>query len=130
MTTHDSRARPWLAAGLSVAVTGLGHLYLREWVRALMWFGLAFTAALLFVDEGSAVALVESGVLPPLAELAPVLVVRLLSVADAYRFALVRNADAAGEGVRCPSCGKRARSDIEFCQWCTEPLPAERATSR
>jgi len=31
-------ASPWIAAGLSVAVPGLGHVYARRHVRALAWF--------------------------------------------------------------------------------------------
>ncbi|MES3162375.1 MAG: zinc ribbon domain-containing protein [Halorubrum sp.] len=25
--------------------------------------------------------------------------------------------------VECPSCGRETDADIEFCHWCTEPLP-------
>ncbi|MUW15466.1 zinc ribbon domain-containing protein [Halorubrum sp. CBA1125] len=30
--------------------------------------------------------------------------------------------DEAGT-VECPSCGKETDADIDFCHWCTEPLP-------
>jgi|SRR6056297_273455 len=37
-------------------------------------------------------------------------------------------AGAAGEGdeptrVECPNCGKETDAELDFCHWCTEPLP-------
>ena len=31
----------------------------------------------------------------------------------------------AGESpdVTCPSCGRETDADLDFCHWCTEPLP-------
>jgi len=35
--------RMWVAVALSLLVTGLGHVYLGEWRRGLLFFGVAFT---------------------------------------------------------------------------------------
>jgi len=32
------------------------------------------------------------------------------------------NADRPAE-VECPHCGKETDADLDFCHWCTEPLP-------
>lgn len=114
--------RPWLAALMAVLVTGLGHLYLREWFRAAMWYGFAFSAALLFIPESTVRAVIESGARPPLAEIAPILTVQALSVIDAYRLARRRKA-MAGK-VPCPHCGRPLDEDLQFCHWCTTPLEA------
>lgn len=39
MSSHRSGKRLWLASALAVIYPGLGHVYLREWLRALLWFG-------------------------------------------------------------------------------------------
>jgi len=25
--------------------------------------------------------------------------------------------------VKCPNCGKETDAELDFCHWCTEPLP-------
>ncbi|OYR79611.1 hypothetical protein DJ71_16250, partial [Halorubrum sp. E3] len=32
-------------------------------------------------------------------------------------------ADGETLEVTCPSCGKEVDADLDFCHWCTEPLP-------
>lgn len=112
--------RPWLAALLAVVITGLGHLYLREWFRAAMWYGFALTAALIFIPESTVQAMIDSGTRPPLAEIAPILTVQVLSVLDAYRLARQRRA-MAGK-TPCPQCGRPLDEDLQFCHWCTTEL--------
>lgn len=120
MSATVKSKRPWLAALLAVLLTGLGHLYLREWFRAAMWYGFALSAALIFVPESTVQALVENGTRPALAEIAPILAIQVLSVVDAYRVALKRNV-MAGE-TPCPHCGRPLDEDLQFCHWCTTPL--------
>lgn len=123
-----SGKRPWLAALLGALVTGLGHLYLRRWLRAFGWIVLATITADLFVPE-QALAGLQSFVLqgagspPSLVSLAPLLMVSLLSVVDAYFMAVLANRQQAIEAqTRCPSCGREVDEDLHFCQWCSEPL--------
>lgn len=75
--------RPWLAALLGTFATGLGHLYLRRWRRGLGWFTAAVVASYLFVPPEAAQALLAGEQADPLA-LAPVIVVSVASIADAY----------------------------------------------
>lgn len=56
------RRNPWIAVGLSVLIPGLGHIYGRAYIRALLWFGpVAFaTAAVLALSRTSSTDLVEA----------------------------------------------------------------------
>lgn len=122
-----SYKRPWLAAFFAILVPGLGHVYLRSWLRALLWFWMVVLSFVLFVPEelvesvGSitdAVAL--STDLPFEAQLA-LLVVITFSAADAYWQAAQTKQRIEGE--RCPHCGREVDGiEIDFCHWCTRPL--------
>jgi len=37
--------------------------------------------------------------------------------------AAVSGGDGEAVDVTCPNCGKEIDADLEFCHWCTEPLP-------
>ncbi|GAA0536546.1 zinc ribbon domain-containing protein [Halorubrum ejinorense] len=37
--------------------------------------------------------------------------------------AAVAGEDGEPPDVTCPNCGKEADADLDFCHWCTEPLP-------
>ena len=37
--------------------------------------------------------------------------------------AAVTGSDAEPMEVECPHCGKETDADLDFCHWCTEPLP-------
>ena len=126
MSATETSKRPWLAALFAVVITGLGHLYLREWFRAAMWYGFALSAALIFIPESTVQALVDSGAQPPLTEIAPILMVQMLSVIDAYRLALRRNA-MVGK-TPCPYCGRPLDEDLQFCHWCTTQLEVSEET--
>ena len=137
MSGHRSGKRPWLAAVLAFVYPGLGHAYLREWLRALLWFGLTFTTVALALPDS---AVPESGsgfsldavmaatrALPTEASLA-LLVLLTLNIVDAYRLARVRKqrSETSADGERrCPHCGRETDAEFEFCQWCTEPLDAD-----
>ena len=45
--------RPWLAVLLAFVYPGLGHIYLREWLRALVWFFLVVTSSTLLIPEAA-----------------------------------------------------------------------------
>lgn len=137
MTASKSKKRPWLDALLSFLLPGLGHVYLREWLRSMMWFAFAVSAVLLFVPlPDAAMATAESGDMVgameaamqatedlPLETLLPIWVVRVFSAIDAYWLALRSSVPEAEEGEQCPACGKPVDEDLDFCQWCTTPLP-------
>ena len=128
MSDSLSRKRPWLAALLAVLATGLGHLYLRRWRRALGWIVALVAVSVLFVDPGTADALLAGNAVDPLA-VAPIAVVGGFSVVDAYLLASARNALVqrqaaieAGQLTHCPNCGKELDDDLEFCHWCSTDL--------
>ncbi|SER35391.1 zinc ribbon domain-containing protein [Natrinema salaciae] len=132
MAQSNSRKRPWLAALLAVLVTGLGHLYLRRWRRALGWLASSFLVTVLFVDP-AAVDELSTGApsLETLLTAAPMLVVAGLSTLDAYVLARARHSsasatalpsDAADDAFACPHCGKALDPELEFCHWCTRSV--------
>jgi hypothetical protein len=124
-----ARKRPWLAAVLAIH-PGLGHVYLREWARALLWFGLLLTTLSLLVPETAApAALTVDSLLQMGRELSTAAKVTLpaltaVSMLDAYWVA-VRNNERqrmAAVGARCPNCGREADPELSFCYWCTTEL--------
>jgi len=118
-----SARRPWVAAVLAVVQPGFGHVYLREWFRALLWFGLWVWTVVLVVpvsptDSIGAVTEAFAALsLPAAAALASVVVFGTL---DAYRLAL--RADTPDDGPSCPCCGREVDPSLGFCHWCTERL--------
>ena len=50
--------------------------------------------------------------------------------ASGGRQAAASAAGGDGEGleVTCPECGRETDADLDFCHWCTEPLPWAEAT--
>ena len=134
MTDTKSEKRPWLGALLSFLLPGLGHIYLKEWLRSAMWFAFGVSAVLLFVplpDAATTGALTAAEAFEaamevtsdlPLEVLIPIWVVRIFSAVDAYWLALQHNR-VTDEGERCPACGKPVDEELDFCQWCTTPLP-------
>lgn len=134
MNDTKSDKRPWLGALLAFLLPGLGHVYLKEWLRSAMWFAFAVSAVLLFVplpeaattgavDIGGTVdAAVQATQDLPLEAMLPIWVVRLFSAIDAYWLAL-QDSREVESGERCPACGKPVDEELDFCQWCTTPLP-------
>ena len=128
MAQSTSQKRPWLAMLLAMLATGLGHLYLRRWRRALGWLAASFVVTTLFVDPTAIDAFVTgNGGLEEALVVAPLFLVIGLSILDAYLIARSQRvpsaADpAAAESISCPHCGKELDSALEFCQWCTKPI--------
>lgn len=121
-----------LAAVFAFLYPGLGHVYLRAWLRAIGWFILALVAAALVVPE-SAYAAYESGGFDALYSVSQdfgtdvfisLLGVRVLNVVDAYLTAIRQSRDAEEESAEgaCPSCGKELDRELDFCPWCTTRL--------
>lgn len=124
-TVSTRERRPWLAVTLAFLYPGLGHVYLREWRRALLWFTLALGTFILLapseaLDTGSATGMDAlrrlAGQLPILAVVS-MAAVTAFSMADAYYIA---TADEVPTGVSCPACGREIDDDLDFCHWCTE----------
>ena len=122
-----------MGALLAFFLPGLGHVYLREWLRSAMWFAFAVSAVLLFVfpetgpveATGPAEAFsaaVEATEGLSLEAMLPIWIVRVFSAIDAYWLALRRSGEET-DGEQCPACGKPVDEDLDFCQWCTTPLP-------
>jgi len=134
--TGTGRKRPWLAAVLGF-VPGVGHVYLREWFRATLWFGLVVSTFTLLLSEAAVAPLtggVSSGGLVAFAQAVPLeawvalQAITLLSMADAFWMATRENEQTdVVEGTTCPHCGMELDEDLEFCHWCTTRLdrPAE-----
>lgn len=139
---QPKQKHPLVAVALAMLLTGLGHLYLRRWSRALGWVLLAYGSTL-FVDEMPTWNQMLAGNFDPLA-LWPVLCVGFLSIVDAYVLARAQNrasqaaaaaqAPSSADGrtdartVRCPNCGRELDSDLDsdldFCHWCSAELPS------
>ena len=130
-TTVSTRknARPWLAVLLAFLYPGLGHVYLREWLRALVWFFLNVTSFALLIPESAVPETVGVDSLlraaenfPPEAALA-LASITIFSMIDAYWMAKrdTEAQEATGEAT-CPNCGRDVDPDLEFCHWCTERL--------
>lgn len=128
MSWSLSRKRPWLAALLGALVTGLGHLYLRRWWRALGWLAVLLGVSTLVVDPSTVNAVASGNAVDPFA-VAPILIVGTLNVIDAYLLALAHNAvvrlsaHPEAEPTHCPNCGKEVDTELDFCQWCSTELP-------
>lgn len=145
--------RPWLAAALAVLYPGLGHVYLREWLRALLWFLLALSTAMLVVPDsavegGGLASVLEAQAAMSQTAVAALVAVTVLSVVDAYWLASrddaagvgdrdrTQNRTATGDGegdgdVRCPNCRRTVDGEeYGFCPWCAAELdlPGERAS--
>ncbi|QCS44875.1 zinc ribbon domain-containing protein [Natrinema versiforme] len=126
-----SQKRPWLAALLAALATGLGHLYLRRWRRAVGWLAASFVTTALFVDPAAFDAFVAgSWGLETLVAIAPMFFVIGLSIVDAYLLARMQTDGAVADSVdgsdtdsvACPHCGNELDPDLEFCHWCTNPV--------
>ena len=130
MSQISLRDSPLVAAILGTAVTGLGHLYLRRWLRALGWLSVTVVVSALFVPESSIAAIASGTLTNPLAML-PIVLISAASALDAYLIAAVKRAKSAGQipdgsktdrtdaTVACPTCGKDVDPDLGFCHWCT-----------
>jgi hypothetical protein len=122
----DTRRRAVVAVlfgvfGAAVGIAGVGHAYLRRWRRAAAWFAFVVGAAMVLVYTFDDPATATPSTLPR-EVVVPVLALLVTSVLDAY---VVARRSGSSEGPTCPHCGRPIDTEIDFCQWCTEPLPDE-----
>ena len=112
--------RPWLAAVLAFILPGLGHLYLRLWLRAVGWFLLIVTVGSLLIPDGTEpetvsieAALEASRSVPPALTLV-ILAVTLVSVVDAYWMAArINNSDQPSLADDSPGTGTGTETGTE-----------------
>ena len=125
--------RSIVASILAFIYPGLGHVYLRAWLRALAWFGLALVTAAMVIPESALTAfqtgglsgLLEASQNFPLEVTLSLFVVRVLNVIDAYLTGLQRTTEPEPEpesAGSCPECGRELDEDLDFCPWCTTRL--------
>ncbi|WP_101296221.1 zinc ribbon domain-containing protein [Halegenticoccus soli] len=131
----DTRRRAVIAAllgtlGALAGIAGFGHVYLREWRRAIAWFLFVLGASILLM-----VAFVDPEVLAtdpmsitaddlPMTVIGPIFLLLSLSIFDAYYVGRRGNRGGRGDddGHACPHCGREVDADLDFCHWCTERL--------
>ena len=124
--------RSIVATVLALVYPGLGHLYLRAWLRAIAWFVVALIAAAMVMPESAYAAyeangfsgLLEASQNLPTDVILSMTVVRVLNALDAYLTALqkaVTKPEPSGAGT-CPNCGKELDEDLDFCPWCSVEL--------
>ncbi|MCL9812857.1 zinc ribbon domain-containing protein [Natranaeroarchaeum aerophilus] len=129
------RKRPLIAVLLAFVYPGLGHAYLRRWLRALLWFGLVVSAVVFIVPNepfeaadsvlAGAQAVAEQLSFGESLALASIVVFNML---DAYVLAAYvdrpTTTRAGDEDTvpSCPHCGKDLDEDLTFCHWCTTEL--------
>jgi TM2 domain-containing membrane protein YozV len=123
MANTGSRKRPWLAALLSAAISGLGHVYLRRVRRGLAWVAIVTTVSFLFVPQEALSALWSSGDID-VNSIGPLLIVGTLCTIDSYVMAKAHNLRARASSDQeaefsCPNCEKPADPERGFCQWCS-----------
>jgi hypothetical protein len=119
---------------LAVIYPGLGHVYLRKWGRALLWFVLIVASSTFLIPDGAVPASLSVEAFLGAAEAVPlevsllILVLSFLSVLDAYWLATRGESQpavddqGAVQAESCPSCGKDLDEDLAFCPWCSERL--------
>ncbi|MEF8854890.1 MAG: zinc ribbon domain-containing protein [Haloarculaceae archaeon] len=118
---------------LSFLIPGIGHLYLREWVRSVFWFLTVVLVGNLLIPPSAASGEFSLQAVSDMFEAAP-LVAKLtlvgltaLCMADAYWVAkreqpLRQRGDS---DQTCPNCGKDVDADLDFCHWCSADLSPE-----
>lgn len=124
----DTSRRAFVAAaigafGAAFGVAGLGHVFLREWRRAVAWFALSAGASLLLLASAfDAARLMEPGFFLDVQQWPSWVIVTLfvllsLSIFDAY---VLGRRERASENVpTCPACARPVEPRIGFCHWCT-----------
>lgn len=127
------RKRPLIAVALAFIYPGLGHAYLRRWLRALLWFGLVVSAVVFIVpnDAFETSESVFTGVQAVSEQLSTGEALALASILffnmlDAYVLAAYVDRPTPGPDDQaapsCPHCGKELDEDLTFCHWCTTEI--------
>lgn len=127
--------RAMAAVLLSLVFPGVGHVYLRDWIRAILFATFFLTAVILFVpittvaEAGSVTGaheqLVEGVSTMDLALL--VFVVCFCAIDAGLRGASrPRGGEPGTDAPACPNCGRELDLELEFCHWCTYRFDAPR----
>ncbi|MCO8244496.1 zinc ribbon domain-containing protein [Haladaptatus sp. AB643] len=134
------KKRPWLAALGSFVYPGLGHFYLRQWLRGFLWFGFMLLTAYFFIPPAVANELsvaIQNNDMAAYSQATqnlgldvslPLLFVSVCNIVDAYWSAVRNNRvvqEAVDGTVRCPNCGRKVDPEFDFCQWCSSSIDAE-----
>ncbi|WP_410765385.1 zinc ribbon domain-containing protein [Haloferax sp. DFSO60] len=122
----DARRRALVAAlvgvlGASLGIAGAGHVYLREWRRAIAWFSFVVGVGLVLLSTFATPTPSSFDSLPPEVTV-PVIVLLFLSALDAYRIAFYRARQRADGAVACPACGGGLDYELDFCPWCATEI--------
>jgi hypothetical protein len=128
-----SRRRAAIAAVLGLLAPGLGHVYLRAWIRAVAWFLLAaVTVAVMLpesayeaIDAGGIEAAIEASTSLPTRVYLASLTVRAASALGAGLLGLrgsTAETPEGGQAPNCPHCGGDLDDELDFCPWCTTRL--------
>ena len=108
---------------------GLGHIYLRSWIRAITWFLFAIATTILVVPTpimesiesgGVSVIFSDAAQLPFEAYIA-LAAVNLLNIVDVYLVAKSKYQSTESTSI-CTLCGRKLDPDLSFCPWCTADL--------
>ncbi|WP_396610387.1 zinc ribbon domain-containing protein [Haloferax sp. S1W] len=123
----DARRRALVAAlvgilGASLGIAGAGHVYLREWRRAIAWFTFVVGAGLVLLSAFADPAAATLSELPTEVTV-PIIGLLFLSALDAYRIGMRGPGHRNDDGQpTCPACGGGLDRKLDFCPWCAEEL--------
>jgi RNA polymerase subunit RPABC4/transcription elongation factor Spt4 len=128
VTVSGNWRRTGLVVVLAVLFPGLGHAYLRKWVRALLWAGsFLMVAALVLPPIPTSGGVLEStqALLEATSTGATVALsaIQLFNAIDAGTIAAQGETnETTDEPDRCPNCRKELDEELDFCPWCTTRL--------
>ncbi|WP_435344981.1 DUF6677 family protein [Haloarchaeobius sp. HRN-SO-5] len=121
------RRRTVIAVVLSFLFPGLGHAYVRQWLRAAGFAAMAVAVVFLFgpsIDASGSLADTVATAWTSLSVEANLAmsVVEFVAMLDVYLL-VTATADAAPES--CPNCGRELDDELAFCPWCAHELVPE-----
>lgn len=122
---RGTRRRALIATLLGIlgavpGVAGIGHVYLREWRRAVAWFTFVLGAFLVLTSIFSDPTSLTPATVP-LSVVVPVYGLLSVSVLDAYYLG-IRGPSRFESALACPYCGGALDPELDFCYWCTSEI--------
>ncbi|WP_318571082.1 DUF6677 family protein [Salinigranum marinum] len=127
--SHKKRHRT-TAVVLSLLYPGLGHIYLRAWVRASVWLALVLSAVglvlptdlIVTITTGTAASIADvDAQIPTVALVILAAVSRVLCALDTW----LTHRQHGQTHVHCHACHRSVELTSEFCRWCLEPVEAD-----
>ena len=121
-------ARTAVAVVAALVFPGLGHFYLRKWVRGLLWAGGVMTVAAVVLGAPPESMGVFEGAMAVARQASPevrfgLFALVFLNALDAGLLSQGSDRDRTdaenGGGRSCPNCGKTLDDELDFCPWCT-----------